>query len=58
MLPISDLCSGEQAHLFVRGLTLCHMDAILKEHQGAREFWLADTTEELKKRGVDAITRC
>jgi len=25
MRPIAELCSGEQAHLFVRGLTLCHM---------------------------------
>src|ERR1700687_4858159 len=30
MRPIADLCSGEQAHVFVRGLTLCHMDSILK----------------------------
>jgi hypothetical protein len=27
MRPIAELCSGDQAHLFVRGLTLCHFDA-------------------------------
>jgi hypothetical protein len=27
MRPITELCSGEQAQLFVRGLTLCQMDA-------------------------------
>ena len=35
MRPIAELCSGEQAHLFVRGLTLCHMDAVLKQHGGS-----------------------
>jgi dienelactone hydrolase len=28
MRPIAELCSGKEAHLFVRGLTLCHMDAV------------------------------
>jgi dienelactone hydrolase len=54
MLPIAELCSGEEAHLFVRGLTLCHMDAILKEQQAAREFWMQDIEAELKKRAIDA----
>ena len=30
MRPIEELCSGEQAHLFVRGLTLAHFDAGLR----------------------------
>ena len=36
MRPISELCSGEQAHLFVRGLTLCHMDAVLRGNRRKR----------------------
>jgi hypothetical protein len=27
---IAELCSGEQAHSFVRGLTLCHTDALVR----------------------------
>ncbi|HEY0319564.1 MAG TPA: dienelactone hydrolase family protein [Pyrinomonadaceae bacterium] len=55
MRPISELCSGEQAHLFVRGLTVCHMDAILKQHEEARAFLLRDVETELAVRGVEAI---
>src|SRR5881397_2197415 len=38
MRPIAALCSGEQAHLFVRGLTLCHMDATLRGQEEAQRF--------------------
>jgi hypothetical protein len=38
MRPIAELCSGEQAHLFVRGLTLCHMDARLRRQEEAQRF--------------------
>ncbi|HKV39337.1 MAG TPA: hypothetical protein VJX67_08995 [Blastocatellia bacterium] len=55
MLPIAQLCSGEQAHLFVRGLTLCHMDAILKLQEEATRLLSADLQAELAGRGVDAI---
>jgi dienelactone hydrolase len=55
MLPISELCSGEQAHLFVRGLTLCHMDAVLKQSEEARRFLAGDIEGELAARGVDVI---
>ena len=30
--------SGEHAHVFVRGLTLGHLDAVLKEEADARRF--------------------
>ena len=36
MRPIEELCSGEQAHLFARGLAVCHMDAVLKHRQEAQ----------------------
>jgi hypothetical protein len=47
MRPISELCSEEQAHLFVRGLTVCHMDASLKGTEEARRFWSGDVKAEL-----------
>lgn len=55
MRPIAELCSGEQAHLFVRGLTLCHLDAILRRHEGAQRFLAGDLEAELAVRGVEVI---
>jgi predicted dienelactone hydrolase len=55
MRPIAELCSGEQAYLFVRGLTLCHMDAILRRQEEAQRFLLGDMEAELAKRGVEVI---
>ncbi len=55
MRPISELCSEQQAHLFVQGLTLSHMDAVLKRQVNAQEFWLGDVKTELTKCGVDAL---
>ena len=55
MQPIAHLCSGEQAHLFVRGLTLCHMDAGLRRQEEAQRFLLGDMEAELAVRGVDVI---
>jgi dienelactone hydrolase len=54
MLPISELSSGEQAHLFVRGLTLAHFDAVLQERDEARQFWNGDVEAELARLGVEA----
>ena len=55
MRPIAELCSGEQAHLFVRGLTLCHMGAILRRQGEAQRFLVGDMEAELAVRGVDVI---
>jgi hypothetical protein len=55
MLPMAELCSGEQAHLFIRGLTVCHMDATLKRSEEARRFFAGSIEAELRSRGVDAI---
>jgi predicted dienelactone hydrolase len=57
MRPITELCSGEQASVFVRGLTLGHMDAILRRREEAQRFWLGDLAAELARRGVDVIVR-
>jgi dienelactone hydrolase len=55
MRPIAELCSEEQAHLFVRGLTVCHMDAILRQQEEAQRFLLGDIEAELAQRGVEVI---
>jgi len=44
MRPIAELCSEAEAHMFVRGLTLCHLDAVLKQQAAAQRF-LADFSE-------------
>jgi predicted dienelactone hydrolase len=55
MQPIAALCAGEQAHVFVRGLTLCHMDATLRRQEEAQRVLVGDIEAELAERGVDAI---
>lgn len=52
MPPIAELCTGDQAYLFVRGLGLAHMDAHLKGDLGAASFLENDAAEALAKRGV------
>ena len=49
------LCSGEQAHVFVHGLTLCHLDAVLRQQAGAQQFLASDVEAELAARGVDVL---
>ena len=55
MRPISELCSGEQAHLFVRGLALAHMDAVLSRKDVAERFLNGDLETALAQRGVDGV---
>jgi dienelactone hydrolase len=55
MLPISELCSGAQAHLFARGLTLSHLDAALRRSEAAERFLGSDVQPELAARAVDAV---
>ncbi|HJR07854.1 MAG TPA: dienelactone hydrolase family protein [Pyrinomonadaceae bacterium] len=57
MRPIAELCSGQQAHLFVRGLTLCHLDATLKRHEEAQRFLDSDIQAELAARGVEVLEK-
>jgi hypothetical protein len=54
MKPINELSSGEQAHLFVRGLTLAHMDAALKQTPEAGRFLEEGLLGELAARSVEA----
>jgi predicted dienelactone hydrolase len=53
MPPMAELCSGDQAHLFTRGLTLCHFDAVLKRNPAAERLLAGDINAELAARGVD-----
>ena len=55
MRPMSELSSGEQAHVFTRGLTLAHLDATLRGLASAREFLAGDVAGALTARGVEAI---
>jgi len=57
MRPIGELCSGEQAHLFVCGLTLAHFDATLRGQEQARKFLDGDIESALAVRGVEATRR-
>ncbi len=54
MRPITELCSGEAAHSFTRGLTLAHLDASLRQRPDARQFLDGDVVAELATRGVEA----
>jgi predicted dienelactone hydrolase len=55
MKPISQLSSGDHAHLFVRGLTLAHMDTVLKQSEEARRFCQGDIVQQLAARNVEAL---
>jgi dienelactone hydrolase len=55
MIPIQDLCSGEQAYAFVRALTLCHMEAFLKDSATAKNFLLGDLRREFARRGIEVF---
>ena len=55
MRPIAALCSGAQAHVFVRGLTLCHLDATLRGQEEAQRVLVSDMAAALAERGVEVI---
>ena len=57
MRPIAELCSGEQAHVFVRGLTLCHLDAMLRQQEEAQRFLAGDIEDALAARGVEVLVK-
>ena len=55
MRPIAELASAEQAHLFVRGLTLAHLDAVLRQVEAADRFLAHDVEVALAVRGVEGL---
>jgi hypothetical protein len=52
--PMSELCSGDQAHLLVRGLTLSHFDATLRQHEPAQHLLADQVPAELAARDIAA----
>jgi dienelactone hydrolase len=50
--PIGELCPGEHAYRFVRGLGLAHMDAHLKGNEAAASLLAGDVRAMLAERGV------
>lgn len=60
MRPFAQLCPAELAQMFVRGLTLAHLDATLRRNDDARRFLDGDDGDlraALAARGVDAVVR-
>ncbi len=49
MRPIAQLCSGEEAHMFVRGLTLAHFDATLRGSRAAEQFLQVRAEAEVER---------
>jgi len=52
MQAFAELASAEQAHAFVRGLTLAHLDATLRALDSAERFLNMEVEAELAARGV------
>ncbi|HTB11123.1 MAG TPA: hypothetical protein VK752_06120 [Bryobacteraceae bacterium] len=55
MRPITELCSGEEARTFVRGLTLAHLDAVLNNHPEASRLLNTDLPDRLTEKSIDAF---
>jgi dienelactone hydrolase len=53
--PLPGQCSRDDAHLVVRGLTLCHLDAVLRQQEAAQRFWEGDLAAALAAWGVDVL---
>jgi dienelactone hydrolase len=52
--PLPGQCTPQQAHELVRGLTLCHLDATLREQPAAQRLWRGDVEAALAARGIAA----
>ena len=48
-------CSPEHAHTFTRGLSLAHLDAVMRSDKDAERFMERDPVAALHERGVNAI---
>jgi predicted dienelactone hydrolase len=48
-------CSPEHAHAFTRGLSLAHLDAVLRSDRDAESLMEGDPVAALRERGVNAI---
>jgi predicted dienelactone hydrolase len=48
-------CSPEHAHTFTRGLSLAHLDAVMRSDNDAEGFMDGDPVAALRERGVNAV---
>jgi hypothetical protein len=55
LFPCEIWCSGEQAHAFVRGLTLCHMDRDTGATEGSAAILGRRHRNGTRGRGVEVI---
>lgn len=58
MLPMSQLCPGEHGHTFARGLSLAHLDTVLRGNEAAQRFLADSAVGALAARGVEAVAYC
>lgn len=54
MRRIAELCTGEEAHRSIRGLTLAHLDATLKSDSEARRILDKDLARILTADSINA----
>jgi len=52
MRPASELCPGDEAHAFTRGLALAHLDAALRRCDLAAAILAAGATDALAARKI------
>ena len=50
------LCSRANAHLFTRGLSLAHLEAVLNKSVAAQKFMAGDPVARLRELGVEAAS--
>jgi dienelactone hydrolase len=55
MRPYAELCPAGEAHTFVRGLALAHLDATLRGSAAADRFLAGDVEAALAARGVAGV---
>jgi predicted dienelactone hydrolase len=55
MQPIAQLTREAQAHDFVRGTTLAHLDGVFKASSSAKKFLAGGVENELARRGIDVL---
>ncbi len=56
MMPASQLCPGDLAHRFACGLTLAHLDAVLRHSAPAAALLDSGAEAALAARGIDAYS--
>ena len=58
IVPYSELCPEEKAHMCWRGLCTAHMDSHLRQSKEAQDFLEGDLLGAIADRGIDAVEIC